>query len=858
MIKIKIISILVFLLVLSSCHYEKLLSSNKDRTPSSLGINRNLYDISKSCFKNKNWLEDAINQTKLIRKILTRMYNDANCSSVINAIRSANRGSDFPNPLINDQFSFPPNISVPQVPSIIPGDNFDIATNIPVESQGENPTTLIRELSNSGFNNDIFTLLLASSIDNSINNQAYGDYSAYLSKVANDTYIKTVNLVSTIMQALPANQLCLHNDISTPSEILAVTTSLLTSMVSGSSSNISYINRITESFAGYIRNKKYAKAFQSLDAIRFSISLSCLIENTTENYCKVKDAYQIINSSNRKDLYTERKFTDEHNYLEGYHIVEFQMPVITDWIIKILKATNPRYKEKSEDPFPFPPFPFPTDNESDDPFPPIDPFFNGTNIIGDSFTDNTSILGNPFSTTSQLNPVGPNSFNPTTNVEFPSPIPNIPTGAEPIPIPVPPPTPDNPFPTSPTPYPYPYPQSPEINSDINSNKFTDPDYHELVASISTGDITAKQSLINIKDYLNKLFNRFNKENSNVEVEIIGLLSDTIKRISNILDSLQELELLIKSKKELLQSQNKSNLEKALVRHGLKKETPINDMLIKIYANDFKLIYKKIINTVNNEFKLNNHFQTFFINRIALLVKYDFQHMMKQNVNLEEYKEEIERLSREQIENNIIALNKNDNVNDMLYSAQITNQLNIKSLEDMFSNYYLKLIRELDAVEKGNTDDLHSFNWDTMKMFLKDTKALGLYRPLYNLLTNSDKYPIKLKTGGVISLTEDEFGSIKMFKSKLCIQSMAFKNIKSFYSYCKDSVVYPYSDRIDFYGRNLSAQYNRYILEYNNALKSKNNNKIQGITDNMICAYRNYRKRNEAHNLVKRLKSNEGL
>lgn len=179
-------------------------------------------------------------------------------------------------------------------------------------------------------------------------------------------------LNSTISAMTEAQSSCLDN-VNVGVSAGATLVKLLSTFVSSGSGTDPQMALAVQNIGQYFsRDKKYADAIRKLEDREFITSMSCLVEVTAENFCSARDAYYLmddvlksqtadIKQSTFKNAKGETQKSivikgENENFkkaalkgpLSGYYILTRQVPVVTNWILKVQYGNSPQLPTEAE------------------------------------------------------------------------------------------------------------------------------------------------------------------------------------------------------------------------------------------------------------------------------------------------------------------------------------------------------------------------------------------------------------------------------------------------------------------------------------------------------------------------------
>jgi hypothetical protein len=356
-------------------------------------MSSNVYNINATCASSGVFTAKALEQTRAIRGVISRLKNNPACQGLGESLETAIKGvgenlqtiqdttntqpaSADPNKLsdfssVGDQlqtlrtFSNTLPISTSNAPDSVP--SFSRSSVFAALSATAMKTQRLQSVANGAPDIDQGSTGLTKEIARAI----LGSKDKI--RVASMTGLNIIN--STMDSIQNAQENCL--DPSSSAFVTSALTQTVAAFLTSGGSNLS--NQVTASTVNKLvtylsRDKKYISAIRSLNQAEFYTTLSCLVEMTSEGYCATEDA-QMLLTEVKKDydfvVKTEEPTTKEKekgseigvvpkskqvveprikNFasllktgpMAGHYILAHQLPIITDWISKIQFGNEPQ------------------------------------------------------------------------------------------------------------------------------------------------------------------------------------------------------------------------------------------------------------------------------------------------------------------------------------------------------------------------------------------------------------------------------------------------------------------------------------------------------------------------------------
>jgi hypothetical protein len=184
----------------------------------------------------------------------------------------------------------------------------------------------------------------------SIRNQMAGGQSlmSYSQKV-NIAVHTGLNLLNDVIDQLPSNQECLKDPTATGQLLAGIVKSLTVFAGTGQTGMGSSFANTLNKILNVLRDDHFSSAYRELNKQEFLVSLSCLIEATSESYCSVRDNMNILNAEHGdhgigsvKELTDDELLKFRTGIFEGFYVLTQHIPNITNWIQKVQFGVDPK------------------------------------------------------------------------------------------------------------------------------------------------------------------------------------------------------------------------------------------------------------------------------------------------------------------------------------------------------------------------------------------------------------------------------------------------------------------------------------------------------------------------------------
>nr|BDT27753.1 hypothetical protein BHI3_12190 [Bacteriovorax sp. HI3] len=815
------------------------LASDEQTTP---------YSFGGSCSSQGSWTAAALSQTTSIKNILISLKDDPNCKGIETVV----------NQLQGVESSFNQNSAE---------DSSSVATWEGLPSD----INALRELGRSSGHQtkDVLNMLMGKTLDNAVLSR-YKNIAIRSDRVAR-TGLKFVDQALT---TLPQFDRCL---VERPNQAVALVGGLLklTSAFASSGENvIGDAGNTIAKLATYMRNSKFTSVLSKLDQTELWMSMSCLLETTTEAYCSARDTYQSLNYAK-----TSKKINMdslETNPLEGYFLLTREVPIISSWLQKVQFGATPKLESDT--------IPKNTTITS------FAAFQTKQNQLLAKFAQSAQVIAEESDIDKKKIAVmemildlsdtmsgSRESVNFYTKARTGSLIPFFLLGRSTIP--------------------------PECfgkmamtaedylrGSGVPSQpEFADPsalvlrvgeqlklinDEAALIAgryyqnrvivdnpnlvdeSLTSQTITVYQSMIRISKYLGKLIEKSKNERRNL-IQIPSMI-ETKKRLDEVIASYATVRSkvleYVEMQKEITSSQDKADFQTMVY-----EDQEIKNASIKIIQMAFE------------RFNVAVQKDTFLSTRLSTYVQKDFAMRIQDSQNISKDQQNLLIASGSSLIDRLNTSYKKDPnaVYLDLSTAQVVNKKNIDAVEEMFTESFAQAISDVKKIaDKGKTkkNSKSALDSDPAKAKIHMTTLrkftdLIYYGLLFDINEGRTSTP-KIYKAKKIESQEDANESFNTLRSRLCIQALAFSDQERYKTICKGASLGPVLKIEDSYAgteaemarenriqtANLSVFYDINAMSVTSPLFTQYAKNAQ--RDVNICAFRNYRRANYAYWMVK--------
>ncbi|MCY4643363.1 MAG: hypothetical protein OXB88_01985, partial [Bacteriovoracales bacterium] len=190
--------------------------------------------------------------------------------------------------------------------------------------------------------------LLGAILDNNFSG-AMDDKAQNVMKVSGD---HSLRVLKSLMMALPMSQACFVNHPQLAQAVFSSSVNLFAALSGPSNILTLGMADLLKDFSDFWQNQRMAFVSRDIDKFEFWKNVSCLLESTTEMYCSIEDAYEFMNFHRQGGFkrLKELSVTQDESYspLEGYLLLNREVPIITRWFEQVIVGVVPRLKAESD------------------------------------------------------------------------------------------------------------------------------------------------------------------------------------------------------------------------------------------------------------------------------------------------------------------------------------------------------------------------------------------------------------------------------------------------------------------------------------------------------------------------------
>lgn len=785
-----------------------------------------IYNFGGACPSQGQWTQMALDSTKRIEGIVQSIKDDPACNGLKGKLQAAitTSAQDVQKLASNPRA----NRMMLDIPAEI-GALKSFATSNPSDRSAVIQLMMDRAVESAQISSQISTKNVLVSRADTLN--SLWDRTKRASNSSAD-------MLSVIFNELPNLDQCVAGQDSM-AQMMSAAVNVAATFASSGDNYSGKMATTIQSMLTAMKKKKYTEVLRRLNDNQFLMSMSCLIETTTEAYCSTDDSLRLMNEETRrvhssKDVLElgkpmQKNGVTVENPFEGYYMLSTQVGNVTDWLQKVQIGVDPMLKTDAS---------FQINTLTNvtihiQSIKRLQGMYNSDVMSIRSYSPNRranaafDLLQKMVAFTRGIE-TEENFFLKTVRPLYlpfylmgwpEDKIPKVVRGGEgQVPI----------------------DWDQYISANLNSlPSFKDPDklievmgvqLRELIdqsseiansyysnwfivdkpalvnESVTAVRYSVIDSLRNIDQYLSRLDHKVRKYSG--DPVILGTIADTRTRIGNVLKSYEELKPLSKLKAPLTEAQ----------------------------LLESSLSYKKVIDTVYNQFNVMLQRSGFISNRLSGFVQYDYALMLKNKVDFDPFKEELfyatgrsiyDRIvnfyynSPIQAKNDLISaqnlnaenilavegLVKDNMIQQMSYLQRITDGKSVREWPMFFTNLSRLIIDSLLPRETLNGSDRKSQfqqeepikGWMTKTLGKLAINApivgVGALTPIlwYRAMKYQDRYNLRVSTYASPERLEDEHHSAGRMLARLCAQSLAFSDWQAYLPYCRGTELQSFLD-----------------------------------------------------------------
>jgi hypothetical protein len=671
-----------------------------------------------------------------------------------------------------------------------------------------------------------------------------------------------IDMLEQSLDVLPKLDRCLVHAPNQSLALLAATVKISAAFASSQDGVATKMSNVIAKLVTFLRNKRFMRALSELDESELWMSLSCLIETSAQTYCAARDAHKLLEFG-IKELRPQVKpdgKVDIENPLAGYYILTRDVPKVSAWIQKIQFGIEPKLSSDAK---------FKNDvwREVTNLMITINALKGAYNeallaysTLPDEQSRRTSVLnlvskisnGMGGSTDSD-NSSGASIF--FTQGILPKLIPYRLIGLMEIPADA-------------------MPRDNRLGMDfydwaLDGNKWQ-------VMFHNPNDLIKKVGL-NMDELVDQAVTRASLYfQQRMIVDVATLVNESVtSQAFTVVQSFHRIaSYLVGLEKRILDSNDEESfilvpdirdtrkrIEKVLQAYDIIKQTMKNPGDVD-NSEIMKLAYQSVIQTVYDQFNILLQRDTFLPSKLSTFIHHDYAMRIRRNDDMARYEKDLML----EIGNDLLyrlmdstGTNPTSVKND-IEGALVINKRNLTTIETLFKDNVKNIIGQLEYVINGagrvkiptfaktyqvykeiavhQNNNPFANSWGYIWAFSSTIGDRVTYTPWARGYMHSEVYQYRPKNDAMRMTVDDEVGSFRQMKAKLCSQTLAFEDRKFFQSLCRGAVLTSAFDNRDGTGPKTAIPLN---LNYDSYMTPQKRDKA--VTADSICAFQTYNRRN---------------
>lgn len=839
-----------------------------------------VYSFGSGCASLGSWTQQALQQTQAIKGIVEALKDDPNCAGIETivpkiAIAEEVLKSPDSDATVADRLETIPNeiaalsnfmVASPelksQVLTLMAARKIEAATLTAGSATGAAVATAVPGVAEAA--------VIAEGIKN------LGERSQRSLRVGLDMLDQSLDI-------LPNLDRCLLNKPNQGLAMMSASVKLAAAFASSSDGIGSRMANTVAKLVTFLRNKKFTTRLAELDESEFWMSVSCLMETTTQTYCTARDRHKLLDYSLRQlqPKKDESVTVDVNNPLAGYYVLTRDVPNVSSWIQKIQFGIEPKLQTDAT--FKNRVWGYVTEltltinnlrglyNETlltYNSLPDVEArrttvlklIGNLSNMMADGESGGADGRGLNFFTQGVTGQMFPYLL--IGLAEIPDEVVNSPNG---------------------------------MSWDdwmLNRGKWQ-PMFHAPDELISKIDVKLEELIKGAVDRASIYFQqRMIVDMSNLVVESVTNQASTVvqsfKRISSYLTGLEQKIAESGDEDSILLvpmiRETNARIGSVLVSYQTILEAilsggknPDGTFDPKKMDEEIKAAYQSVIETTYQQFNVLLQRDTFLPNRLSTFIHHDYAMRVKRNEDVSSYEKELMVEAGNELLYRLLSLTGNNptQVKNDLETALVINKRNLHTVESLFKDSVKNIIGQLTFITEQRGAQIPTFgetyqqykkqaisekknffanSWGYIWAFSSSLGENATYLPWARSSIHSKTYQYKPKNEAAFESGDDEFGSFQQLKAKYCVQTLAFEDRKYFYDLCRGTIL-----RAAFDKDETEEAAPRDEIPLDLAYSSYANPKTMGkpVNGDSICAFQSYGRRNLVYWLTRDLSIQSG-
>lgn len=160
-----------------------------------------------------------------------------------------------------------------------------------------------------------------------------------------------LDVATTVFDNLAADQSCLIGKTPAIGTMAIAGAKLLGAYVGADNGLSAKAGNAIAAYFRFIQTQKFTNAINDINETEFLMSISCLMETTSNNYCAVRDARYLQEDLVPKVGGLKSFWVHEENVpdmMTGFKVINQDVPVVADWLRKVVTGVTPRRKSDAD------------------------------------------------------------------------------------------------------------------------------------------------------------------------------------------------------------------------------------------------------------------------------------------------------------------------------------------------------------------------------------------------------------------------------------------------------------------------------------------------------------------------------
>ena len=662
-----------------------------------------------------------------------------------------------------------------------------------------------------------------------------------------------------VLTAIPSLDECLLGAPDMGAKLFSTVVDMAAAFASSDATTATQIGQSISHIVNVMRERRYTPIIRKIKKAQFINSISCLLESTTHVYCTTNEAIELFNMGfDKKWARIDSEKTSSP--LEGYFILNREAKIVTDWIAKVNRGIEPKWKTDAQ-----------FKNEA---VRSVLTYIETSNNVLGQFNEGWFNIMKQKDLKEQQNFLYKAIEELVAEIlaETPGTINFFTAGTNPNLIPY---------------YLIGYDNIPKIGYGKQGlldwkevfqsygpnqsflKEFQDP--HKLA-------MTVKERLLKLSDRANAAATTNYVERVIIDHALLVNESLTPNNLQNltVIEGFKHINQYLEKLKQRIISSGEENLfvhtitdtqnkiRRILEAFDAVRKSQINS---EVNSDEIRQKFRGIIETVFTELNMLLQREGLIMNRLINFVTYDYSLRVRSGENMSKFQRELQIVSGTELMERIQAVYEKEpaKIEQDLSNAQATiNQTNLRSLEDLFGDVFFSILEEYkiwDENPHATTLDLKSAQLLRRARDANRGAYQGLKKYLFEGGSTRERYGFDEKWEGQ-PLGSDLAKQVHTMRGKFCIQSLAFERGHRYAEFCKGVVLEGKADVNDSRSLkelDLNADYDA-ILASSKLDKPYSWMGIKGLDyeANMPrkCAFRNYLRKNQVYWMTQKINSDK--